>query len=158
MNAVFLRNPWPYAIMAFFACAITGIVSFVLFANQHRMELVRPDYYEHEVRYQEQIDRVNRTKAIRQQVLVNYDFQKANLTITLPQAQVQVGLAGNIQLYRPSDSKLDQEIKLTPDAEGIQRVDTSKLKAGLWKVRVSWEVAGQEYYFDQSVVVAPHDS
>lgn len=157
MNAVILRNPWPYAIMAFFACAITGIVSFVLFASQHRMELVRPDYYEHEVRYQEQIDRVNRTRAVRQQVAVSYDFQKAGLSITLPKGQVQAGLTGKLQLYRPSDSKLDQEIKLTPDAEGTQRVDTSGLKAGLWKVRVSWQVAGQEYYFDQSIVVAPHD-
>lgn len=155
MNAAILRNPWPYAIMAFFACAITGIVSFVLFANQHRMELVRPDYYEHEMRYQQQIDRVNRTKAVRQQVLANYDSQNANLSITLPKAQVQAGLAGHIQLYRPSDSKLDQEIKLTPDIEGTQRVDTSKLKAGLWKVRISWQVTGQEYYFDQSIVIAP---
>jgi hypothetical protein len=37
--------------------------------------------------------------------------------------------------------------------DGIQEVDAQKLRAGLWKVRVFWNVDGQEYFFDQPIVV-----
>jgi len=146
-------NPWPYAIIAFFVIAFIGIVSFTIFATRQRMELVRPDYYEEEMTYQSQLDRLERTRAIRAQVTVDYDVQQQAIKIALPNAHAGTAAAGRIQFYRPSDARLDHNVRLAVDAHGRQDVDARNLKAGLWKVRLFWEVDGQEYYFDRAVVV-----
>src|SRR6476646_9736469 len=96
------NNPWPYAIAAYFLVFITGMVAWVSFAMGHNDQLVRPDYYEHEIKYQDHIDSVARTAAVKPNIDVNYDLGKQTIAIHLPVHSLE----GRIQLYRPSDLKL----------------------------------------------------
>jgi nitrogen fixation protein FixH len=146
------RNPWPIAITVFFIIAFSGLIAFIVFATTQHVDLVRSDYYEEEVRFQEQLDRVNRTRQIAGQVTVAYDSVQQCITVHLPAAQA-AGASGHIHLYRPSDARLDQELPLQLTAEGSQRVPARQLRSGLWKVRVQWSVGGQEYYYDDAVVI-----
>ena len=146
------RNPWPIVITCYFVVFFAGLVAFIVFACRHQVDLVRPDYYEQEIRFQEQLERVQRTRAIAQPVKVAYDAEQRCITIALPLAHAgQTG--GRIHLFRPSDARLDREIKLVTDASGVQRLDAADMRAGLWKVRVEWTVAGAEYFVDQAIVV-----
>jgi hypothetical protein len=147
------RNPWPIVIISYFVVFITFIVVFVIFAARQRTDLVRQDYYDEEIRFQQQIDRVSRTRPISAEVGVTYDSSRQLITITLPVAQANRQPAGKILLYRPSDARLDRNIRLAVDEKGSQLVDTKKLRAGLWKVRVEWSVDGHEFFFDKSIVV-----
>jgi nitrogen fixation protein FixH len=63
-----------------------------------------------------------------------------------------------VQLYRPSAEKLDRQLKLEPDRNGVQRIDAGSLSPGLWKVRVTWSVERQEYFMDQNIVIAARTS
>ncbi len=153
-----LNNPWPYAITAWFVVFITGVVTWVTFAMRQQTDLVGNDYYEQEINYQQQLDRLNRTRLINAQLAVGYDTAQDAITITLPAAQASRATTGSIQLYRPSDAKLDHKFKLAANADGSQRLDARKLRPGLWKVRVEWTVDGQGYFFDQPVVVGSHQS
>jgi nitrogen fixation protein FixH len=146
------RNPWPIAITTFFALAITAIISFIVWAVQQREDLVSADYYEREVRYQTQLDSMNRSQALAQQTVVTFEPLAQNIVITLPTHQT-TGATGTVQLYRPSDARMDRQVPLALDGNGVQRLDSRPLAGGLWKVRVKWSVAGQEYYIDQSVIV-----
>jgi hypothetical protein len=130
----------------------------VAFATRHREDLVRPDYYEEEVRYQEQLERLNRTLAVRHDTAITYDDTNQNVVITLPPEHARQQPSGRINFYRPSDASLDREVRLAPDAAGIQRVDASKLRAGLWKVRLYWTVHHQDFYLDQPIIVGPKTS
>jgi hypothetical protein len=150
------RNPWPIAIIVFFVVFFSGLVSFIVFAAHQHVDLVRSDYYEEEIRFQQQLDRVERTRQIAEPVAVTYDTAGRGITIKLPAAHAQPK-TGLIHLYRPSDARLDYAVPLAPDSDGSQRLDASKLRSGLWKVRVQWSVEGQEYYFDQKVIV-PHSN
>ena len=147
------RNPWPIAIVAWFILFISFTVILVAYISHQKMDLVRGDYYDDEIRYQEQLDRLNRTQPFNGQVTVAYDSAQQAITIALPSAHAQSMASGRIRLYRPSDESLDQDIKLAVGADGIQRVDAKKLPAGLWKVRVYWTVAGRDYFFVETVVV-----
>ena len=142
------RNPWPYAIIAYFVVFIAGIAAFIAFAVRNDMELVRPDYYDHEIKYQAQIDRLERTSAIQGQLGLDYDASAKAVSLTLPAAA-----AGEVHLYRPSDSKLDRRVKLELDSAGRQRLDVSSLRGGLWRMRVSWTAGGSEYYFEKPLVI-----
>ena len=47
---------------------------------------------------------------------------------------------------------------LALDPERRQRLDTTHLAHGLWKVRVEWTAAGQEFYADRAIVIGTHRS
>ena len=147
------RNPWPVGIVAFFAIFISAIATFITFAVRQRMDLVRPDYYAEELRYQRQMERVSRTGAMGGCVHIDFEPGLRRIRVALPPAHVQARTSGEIRLYRPSDARLDHAITLAPDADGVQFVDASQLASGYWKVRVNWSVGGEEYYFDQPLVI-----
>jgi hypothetical protein len=146
------RNLWPFAIIGFFCLAVLFLGSFVVWAMRQHEDLVSADYYEREVRYQQQLDSMNRSHAFAAQVVVTFDPTQQAIIITLPAARQQ-GTTGRVHLYRPSDSRLDRELPLALNAEGVQRLDATGLSGGLWKVRVKWTTAGQEYFLDQPVIV-----
>jgi hypothetical protein len=146
-------NPWPVSIIAFFTVAIVGCGTFVAFCSRHPADLVASDYYEQELRYQGQLDRLQHTQQGAQSAAVEYDASRKVITVSLPSVQQKADLQGTIQLYRPSAMNLDREIKLEVDAKGIQVIDASKLLPGLWKVRVSWTTDRKDYFTDQKVVI-----
>ena len=152
------RNPWPIAIVAFFAVLIAGIVGFITFATRNQLDLVRADYYAEEIQFQRQLDRLNRTRSLAVQATIAYDAGKRSVSIALPLAPAGPPTAGRIHFYRPSDATLDREVPLAVNDRGVQRVDARRFRPGLWKVRVQWTAAGQEYFFDQSVVVGQSES
>lgn len=146
-------NPWPVSIIAFFTLAIIGCGSFIAFCSRHPADLVTSDYYEQEVRYQGQIDRLQRAQERGQLASVSYDGEHQRICISLAPAPSQTNAGGNIQLYRPSAVNQDRQVKLQTDLNGRQTIDAAQLAPGLWKVRVSWTADGQDYFLDRKVVV-----
>jgi nitrogen fixation protein FixH len=147
-------NPWPYAVIAFFTVFVSCVVSFGVWAVRQRVDLVGADYYEREVRFQQQIDSEARTKALGEPVGIAYDATANRVVVALPAGAASRDVVGKIQLYRPSDSTLDRELALAPDAAGRQSVDTSELREGRWKIRVNWTASGSAYTAEQTVLVA----
>jgi hypothetical protein len=151
-------NPWPVAIIAFFVVAVISAVSFVVFCNRNPADLIASDYYDQEIRFQGQIDRVERTQIAAPGATVHYDASNNAITITLPPEHASAQPTGNIDLYRPSALAQDQHLKLAISAAGQQQIDASKLAGGLWKVRVHWSAAGKDYFLDQKIVVTSKTS
>lgn len=146
------RNFWPHAIIAWFVIFASALAAWIAFAVRQNLDLVRPDYYEEEIRYQGQLDRLNRTAVIRNEVGIFHDTLRREVTLRLPAAHLAPSLAGHIRFYRPSDAALDFQVPLAVDAAGLQRIGTGALRGGLWKVRALWNSAGQEYFFEQIMV------
>jgi hypothetical protein len=146
-------NPWPAGLIAYFVVFIGCIVVFIVLAARQKVDLARPDYYEDAGRYQEQIERLNHSGAFRSQVGIRYGAADQCISLQLPAAHVGRAVTGEVHLYRPADAGSDQSFPLSPDTNGVQRIDARNLRAGLWKVRVLWKVEGQEYFHDQSVIV-----
>ena len=144
-------NPWPWALIAFFVVLVTTITSFVVFALRQDLELVRPDYYEQELRHDQQMQRVHRTEGVAGAIALSASGDR--IVVDLPLDHARRKSAGTIHLYRPSDSHLDREFDLTPGRDGRQTLDTRDLRPGLWKVRVAWTVDGAEYFREATVVV-----
>ena len=150
------RNPWPLAIVVYFIVFITFIVTFTVFAARQKVDLVSPDYYEAEIRFQKQIERLSRTQPLNTRVAVTYDAGRQQVSIRLPSGPSSRPGSGLIGFYRPSDARIDRSVPLAVNDEGAQVVDVKQLRDGLWKVRVQWTLNGQEYFFDQPVVVLSH--
>ncbi len=147
------RNPWPYAIAAWFAVAISAIAVFIVFVQRHPEELVRSDYYEQEIRFQRDIDSRNRALRHPARIELAQNSGADEILVALPAEHLRQSPAGSIHLYRPSDSAQDREVRLATGPDGVQRLDVRTLQAGLWKVRVRWTVGGVDYVADRPVVI-----
>ena len=152
------RNLWPLGIILTLVFFFAGTVGLIVMACSQHVDLVRPDYYEQELKFQNQINQVERTHRTASQAAVAYDVAGKCIVISLPPDQAPRELTGHIELYRPSAAGLDRTIKLAPDSKGEQRLDAAGLAPGLWKVRVSWTAEQQDYYLDQKVVVSSKTS
>jgi hypothetical protein len=141
------KNPWPYAIIAYFAVFITAMASWITFAVRNDMELVRKDYYEADLKFQQQLDKLARTRELRRDISVR--LEGPTLALVLPKTDAQ----GEVHLYRPSNAKLDRRLPLQLDAQGRQAIDIARLQSGLWKLRVSWQSHGEDFYFDEPIVI-----
>lgn len=148
------RNPWPYAIIAYFVVFITAMACWVVVAMRNNMELVRKDYYEHEIQYQRQIDKAKRTAALGREISITYKMEDNLVEITLPRNENSEP-QGIITFYRPSDARLDRSIPVAIDHNGKQLIATGGLEGGLWRVQVSWKAGEEDYYFERPVVLGP---
>jgi nitrogen fixation protein FixH len=146
-------NPWPYGITAFLVLFFGCVVSFGIFAVRQRVDLVRVDYYEEELRYGKQYDRLSRTKSLEHSLSVAHLPEAHQIAVQLPPEHAVNGAKGTIQFYRPSDARLDREMPLATTASGMQLLDASTLQAGLWRVRVTWQSGGHEYFHASNVVI-----
>lgn len=147
------RNLWPLGITVTLIVFVAGTATLIVIACSHRTELVTDDYYAQEVRFQRQIDREVRTRLVKSQISVAYDPARQCITVELPKSHVQPGTKGQIELYRPSASGQDRREDLKINARGLQTLDAKGLSSGLWKVRITWTAGGEEFFFDQKVVI-----
>jgi hypothetical protein len=147
------RNLWPLAIISAFIFFITGTIGLVLLACSHRADLVSADYYEQEINFQGHLERVKRTQTLAANVVIAYHAAEQQITIALPSDQLGRVISGHIQLYRPSAAGLDRRVELKLDAKGIQSVNTTGLRPGLWKLRLSWTVQDKGFFIDQQIVI-----
>jgi len=147
-------NPWPYSIIGFFVLAIVGAVVWVTFCIGHSTDLVAADYYEQEVEYQRQLDRMERTRELSGPASVSYEAGSGIIRIQLPPKHAALKPHGAIHLYRPSRAELDQIRRLEVTAAGEQLLDAQALLPGLWDVRVLWTVNGEEFFVNQKLSIA----
>lgn len=148
------RNYWPIGVTLTLSLFFLGTIGLIVMSCMERTDLVTNNYYEDEIRFQKQIDRVERASLLETKATAAYDRAGQKVTISLPIYSGTDSVQGQIQLYRPSDAGLDQDFNLRLDAHGAQVIDASRLRKGLWRVKVSWTAGGADYYFDQKIVVA----
>jgi nitrogen fixation protein FixH len=152
------RNLWPLGVILTLVAFFAGTVGLVVMACSQRVDLVSPDYYEKELKFQGQIDQAGRAHHAAGPASVAYDAAGKYITVSLPAGQAGREISGRIELYRPSAAGMDRAVKLAPDAKGVQRLNAAELAPGLWKVRVSWTFDRQDYFLDEKVVVGAKPS
>lgn len=129
-------------IIGFVVLIITLVVISV---RMDGIELVTENYYEEEIKYQEQIDKENSALRLDREVM-SYDANSKSVLLDLPK-----GATGKLQLFRPSDSNLDQELTITAANEGPTLIPVENLKAGYWKFQLNWTEGGKDYYEEKKI-------
>lgn len=143
---------WPYMIVGCMVLFMSYIAMFVYKAMNQDVDLVSKDYYEQEIKFQDQIDRVDRTKAAGD-VAITYNAEAHHILLQLPSTFKGQSVNGRVHLFRPSNEQLDQERPLQLGRDLSQLIETSELEKGLWKVRVSFAAENETYFAEQTIQV-----
>jgi len=131
-------------IIAFVGFIMTLVVISV---RQDDIHLVTENYYEKEIKYQDQIEREKSAAGLDREVLA-YDALTKTMVLDLP-----VGVKGNLQLFRPSDARLDQQVPIDILEEGKTEVPLEKLKSGYWRVQLTWTENGVDFYQEKKISI-----
>lgn len=145
-----LAMNWGWKIALGYSAFVVFMLALVIGATQQEFHLVKPNYYEAEVAYEQQIIKIRNARALPQAVQIEWEAEEQALLLAFPSmGEIQ----GEVVLYRPDDAKADRKLRLSPDAEGVQRIPLAGLKPGLWRVKLDWEAAQKGYYQEKTMVI-----
>jgi len=149
MNEKKKFNPWPIGVTIICIAAFAAATTVVVVMVKQNVDLVRPDYYEQDLRHETRMEQERRANSLKAPATISYDKKNAFITIDFPATNVY----GTITLYRPSDLSLDQEVPIAVDANNRQTIEASGLQSGLWRVRIEWFQDELSYYQEKAVML-----
>jgi len=137
---------WGYKIAIGFTVFCLATIGVTVYFMMQKVDVVTDNYYEKELKYQDQIDKVTRTRALKESVDITNTGKE--LIIKFPNVPDKNQNKDFISLYRPSDNTKDVKIPVLTDTSRIQIVNVERIARGYWKVQVNWTSRGSEYYYE----------
>jgi hypothetical protein len=144
---------WPLTIGIVYTLFVLIFVSLIVFSTFVKVDLVTDNYYEQEIKYQQQIDRIQRANSLSTPIRWSYTDVKQTLTLQFPSETKTQEVKGSILFFRPSDSRMDKKIALNLAQDRTQTISTNNLSAGFWKLKIFWIMNQTDYYQEGNLVI-----
>ncbi|MGD8306355.1 MAG: FixH family protein [Ignavibacteria bacterium] len=145
------RLSWGTGIVISIAVFMSITILMGIYMMNQDVNLVADDYYDQEIKYQQQIDRIDRTKRLDQDEIIS--FNGSVVEIGLPPKFSKKNIQGEIYFYRPSNADNDLRIPLSVDSIGVQLIPVTAIERGLWTVKIRWEYLGEEYFDERRIIL-----
>ena len=146
-----MKINWGTGIVLAFIGFISFIMYFVLnmnFNDKYNHDLVTEDYYKVELAYQNDINKQNNAKTLKENI--SYTKTSEGLRIQFPKSFDVKKITGNVFLYRPSNKHLDFETPISL-SEHYLLVPDKRLLDGRWDITVDWQYNGKPYLYKASI-------
>ncbi len=145
-----MKISWGTGIIIAIIIFMAITVATVIFMMNQQVDLVSSDYYEQGIKYQQQIDKENRSQSLKENV--NMVWTGNNFEISFPEEYDNQVISGDIFFYRPSDSKKDFRLPLNL-SERKQYIPVYGLEKGLWRVKLNWNLNNNDYFYSETSFV-----
>ncbi len=126
-------------------------VAFIFFAFSQDVNLVTDDYYARELAYEDQIQKIKRTKELPEQLNIAVDNNY--IYLQFPKMFDKDSIKGTILLYRPASRHKDAVYSITPNDSNLVVIPTDTLIEGMWRIKVEWNANDTSYYNEKIVMV-----
>lgn len=147
-----LKLNWPTGIIITLLAFIIFILSFVYkatFVPEYDHHLVSDEYYNDELNYQKEIDKLERAAKLDENVFLKK--VPAGLLISFPAEFDPKKIKGTMSFKRLSNQSIDFELPISLEAHQYLLKD-EKLVDGRWDVKIDWNVVGTSYLFKQKII------
>ncbi|PIQ50272.1 MAG: hypothetical protein COW03_00585 [Cytophagales bacterium CG12_big_fil_rev_8_21_14_0_65_40_12] len=144
---------WGNKIIVAFICFIGMISTLVYISVNTDFYLVADNYYEQELAYEEQIQRIKNANGLNEQPTLDLNRSEVNAKLAFPVAMVDGINEGTVSFVRASNANLDQSFPIKLDENGIQSFDLKDFTSGAWKIKIEWKSSGREYYKEFNIVI-----
>ena len=139
---------WGHGIFLFYVIFASVLFYAVYRSTQHDNSLVVENYYEHDLAYQGQYERLENTANLSEPLLMRWTNDTKQFQMMFP-AEIKTLVSGEVQFYRPDNKSLDWSIPLVVNEQNEMSIDLSKTPMGRWTVKVYWEAAGTTYFAER---------
>jgi len=134
------------------------IVSFVLFAlfmaglvtvcMRQDISLVSKNYYDEELQFQHQIERVHNASLLEKKPSV----EVRGGTLTLAWNQNTPVTDATVNLFCPANAKMDRTFKLNGE-QHTQSIALDDLGRGMYRVKLRWSMNNKEFFQEQVIIL-----
>jgi len=146
-----MKFHWGTGLAVVFLIFAVGILIMVRISMNREVDLVSDDYYQQELRHQDQIESQRRSNELSEHPSIR--VTPSQVSLRLPRTFSPESTSGTLTFYRPADQHKDFVVALKLDSTNTQFVPTSSLQKGLWKLKVRWEQHRQDYYHEEAIVI-----
>jgi hypothetical protein len=140
---------WGHKLTIFIILFMGLILTMVVLSTQQKIELVHDNYYDQEIKYQDQIDRIRNLKALEYDVQARLDGDK--LIIQFPKDLIGQRIEGELHFFKPSNASEDKLLPIETDLELIQKINRVEIGHGFYRLKIQWTSDGLEYYAEKTV-------
>ena len=144
---------WGTGVVIAFGTFMAFILFFVFLVQTDRdydNELVIENYYNYETGLQKQLEKEDLAQNLAEKVTV---LQEDNfLKISFPKDFDFKNITGKVSLYRPSDQKLDFEIKISLSSQDLL-IPKSQLAGGRWDLILDWNYNNVGYLNKEQLTI-----
>ena len=140
-----MKINWGTGIVIAFALFMTFILYFVFKVqsdSKYDNELVVEEYYKHDVHFGDEMVRIQNAHDLAQKPIIANTPE--GITIVFPETFVANKIKGNVSLYRPSNKKLDFEVKISMFSPSLL-IPKKNLVDGRWDINMEWQYEGKQY-------------
>lgn len=112
-------------------------------------DLVTPDYYAKELKYQDHLDKQKRTFALKEPLM--WDVKGKKVALKFPSEVLNKNVKAKIVFYSPAEAKKDFEVSCSPDSTGLCQVVSEKFQNGVYQMKIDWSADGVGYYNEGTI-------
>lgn len=144
-----MKINWGTGIAIFYSSFVLIMILMVVKASRTEINMVQENYYDQDLNYE--AFRKSRENGQSNLATIEYLAETKEVVIKFEESSDLV--TGNVKLYRPSDNLQDMDLPLRVDLTNKMKVPLSELSLGYWKIQVSWESAGRQYFKEESFIL-----
>ncbi|MFQ5445655.1 MAG: FixH family protein [Saprospiraceae bacterium] len=145
-----MKLSWGSGIAIFYTLFVVSMVVMVLYSKTLDNSLVVNNYYEHDLKYQDHLDKLTNAKALVTDLVIRQRSGGEAVQFLFPKNFTKV--EGRVQFYRADDRAKDFFVKIAPDATGQMEIPTQNLTPGRWTLKVNWSGDGKAFYKEKTLV------
>lgn len=134
------NRSWPWAITGVFMVFCTFMVIFAIYAKSNKIELVAPNYYEREIKYQETIDQENQYITWNNKFKIQQNAEELILQLETP---ISDFIIGDVVFYKPNNKASDRKYPIVLDNAGRMSISKADLEKGNAQIEIDFEYAGK---------------
>ena len=144
-----MKFNWGTGIAVFYLLFMVVLLTAVFKSRSYDHSLVVPNYYEEDLKYQEQYDKLANTLALDTPLEINQEESKVR--ISFPSGMDAI--TGEVWLFRPSNAKADIRLPIQLGSDNVMEISTKTMIQGRWKMKIDWQAGSQQFYKEQTIVL-----
>lgn len=146
-----MKFNWGTGIALAYGAFAAIMIMVVVVSRQHDPGLVRKDYYNLDLNYQEHMEKKQNAANMATQLQVQYDAIKKVILLKFPASAGTP--AGSIKCFRPASMQDDFLLDVKTNPDGLMEIPAEKLTNGLWQIEVDWQAGGVKYFNESKITV-----
>lgn len=142
---------WGTGIFITIVLFVAGMGFLVVLSSRQKFSMVEEGYYPKGIEYQKQINKLELTKALKEQP--SAEQKDDSVIVRFPMDFVGKQLTGTVHFYRPSDDIGDQTYDIKLNDSLSQTFPANNLLIGRYIIKLTWQTEKKDYYAEIPILI-----
>lgn len=145
------KSNWGKGLTLAIVAFMVAMLGMVYIAFRQSNEMIEDNYYERELKYQNIIDAKDELINYRDFEYISSDEQSVHFH--LPSAVSDKIESGYVQFIKLDNQSLDKKFPITQSNASSLSILKSELSRGEYRVKLTWNNAGKDYFYEKDYMV-----